>query len=67
MSYRFHQIIGSRKLRGEAQYCADDSAACSKAAATLLVTHRAGIETIEVWQGDRLVAEITRDSLKAAS
>jgi hypothetical protein len=67
MSYRFYQIVGRRIVRGENHQCADDAAACSKAAAMLLVTRQTSAETIEVWQGKRLVAGVTRDSLKAAS
>jgi hypothetical protein len=67
MSYRFYQIAGRRILRGENNHCADDAAALSKAAVMLLVARWTGIEAIEVWQGKRLVAAVTRDSLKVAS
>jgi hypothetical protein len=66
MFYRFYEIVGRRILRGENHRCADDAAACSTAAAMLLVARKTSIEAIEVWQGKRLVAGITRDSLRAA-
>jgi hypothetical protein len=63
--YRFYVISAhNRVLRAEEHDCADDGAACSRAAAILFLISDRWIEAVEVWQRARKIAVIRRDDIR---
>ncbi len=66
MHYRFYEIFGPRIMRSETHVCASDEAAASKAVALLIASDPRRCDTVEFWQGTRLVSAVTRQMIKIA-
>jgi hypothetical protein len=61
--YRFYRLVRERITQGESYDCADDEAAHSRAVAILLSASARWFDTVEIWQGTRLVGRVRREDV----